>query len=40
MSITFSFRYNSRSLDGFEVLLVDECTLALENVKGLGGQGR
>ena len=28
-----------RVMDGFEVVLVDECTLVLENVKGLGGQG-
>ena len=27
-------------MDGFEVVLVDECTLVLVNVKGLGGQGR
>ena len=26
-----------RVMDGFEVVLVDECTLVLENVKGLGG---
>ena len=28
-----------RVMDGFEVVLVDECTLVLENVKGLGGGG-
>ena len=28
-----------RVMDGVEVVLVDECTLVLENVKGLGGQG-
>ena len=27
-------------MDGFEVVLVDEFTLVLVNVKGLGGQGR
>ena len=26
-------------MDGFEVVLVDEFTLVLVNVKGLGGQG-
>ena len=26
-------------MDGFEVVLVDECTLVLENVNGLGGGG-
>ena len=31
-----------RVMDGFEVVLVDECTLVLENVKGffLGGGGQ
>ena len=30
-----------RVMDGFEVVLVDECTLVRENVKGLGrGRGR
>ena len=28
-----------RVMDGFEVVLVDKCTLVLENVKGLGGAG-
>ena len=28
-----------RVMDGFEVVLVDECTLVLENVKGLRGGG-
>ena len=28
-----------RVMDGFEVVLVDECTLVLENVKGLVGGG-
>ena len=27
-------------MDGFEVVLVDEFTLVLVDVKGLGGQGR
>ena len=27
-------------MDGFEVVLADECTLVLVNVKGLGGQER
>ena len=27
-------------MDGFEVVLVDEFTLVLVNVKGLGGGGR
>ena len=27
-------------MDGFEVVLVDEFTLVLVNVKGLGGEGR
>ena len=27
-------------MDGFEVVLVDQFTLILVNVKGLGGQGR
>ena len=26
-----------RVMDGFEVVLVDECTLVVENVNGLGG---
>ena len=26
-------------MDGFEVVLVNECTLVLVNVKGLGGSG-
>ena len=26
-------------MDGFEVVLMDECTLVLVNVKGLGGAG-
>ena len=28
-----------RVMDGFEVVLVDECTLVLENVKGFGEGG-
>ena len=28
-----------RVMDDFEGVLVDECTLVLENVKGLGGGG-
>ena len=28
-----------RVMDGLEVVLMDECTMVLENVKGLGGGG-